>query len=264
TEVFIGKMFPADRNSQYVIHGVNDPVLYQMLYNTRQHYRVYYVPDSNANVLLISHQDSVKLTYTGFGIYRDLNSEVKINSGTTYSISVYKGNNGSYTATTAVPHNIEITEPSSDILWSKPELSGSTWLSNISIKTSYLVRPTYFVLYSKLGNFIPWNFYSTNGNDLTQNIIFQATAYDTTKVDSVNCYLEMRGMDNNFALFNQPYNFSATDDFWKDWYLKFEETRITNRSSVNGPNSVVGFLGSYNAASKQFIAKALWDSVLNK
>jgi hypothetical protein len=262
TEVFVGKMIPAADNNIYTIEGVLDPVLYNLLYDTRQHYRVYYEFDPSAMVYIKSGTDSVQLTYSDHGIYRDQNGTLSIKSGIDYQLIVKRLNGEVFTSSTKVPNEIHIFEPSEDTFRVVPRLYGVTWaIDTNNVKISFTGRPAYFVMVDKRSNFREIYFYSVSGTDLRQAIFFQASDIDTTKINFVDVQIEIRGVDSNFALFNQPSNFSAPDDFWKSWYRKLEDLPIRQRSNILGSNDVVGVFGSYNAASKHFTAMALWDSV---
>ncbi len=81
TEIFVGRMIPAGKKNVYYIEGVNNPAMYHLLYGIRQEYRVYYDFDSTATVFIKSNNDSVRLTYSGYGIYKDIYRSLKIRTG---------------------------------------------------------------------------------------------------------------------------------------------------------------------------------------
>lgn len=261
TEVFVGRMIPAGRKNIYFIKGVNNPVMYNLLIGTRQWYRVYYDFDSTATVFIKSNNDSVQLTYSGYGIYKDIYRSLKIKSGENYQLIVKKENGQVYTSDTKAPTGIQILEPNQDTIRLVPKLiSGNLWARNIDVKILYDEKPTYFIQYRNNSNFGSLYVYTMSSNNMIVGAIFQASGDDTTKITFIDTYLEIQGMDQNFATFNDPINNAGSDDFWP--YLdSLERLNIHQRSNIEGSDDVVGVFGSYNAAVKRFTAMALWDSV---
>ncbi len=260
TEVFVGRMIPADRKNIYFIKGISNPVLYDLLLGTRQWYRVYYDFDSTATVFIKSSNDSVQLTYSGYGIYKDIYRSLKIKSGEKYQLIVKKENGQVYTSDTEVPMDIEILEPHKDTLTIVPDSSKAAF---IDVKISHIEKPAYYIVYRNYSNFKPYSIYYMRDDDLKQGIIFVASGEDTTRIAFIDIYMEVRGMDKNFAIFNDPVNNAGSNDFWP--YLdSLERLNIHQRSNIQGSDDVVGVFGSYNAAVKQFTAMALWDSVSYK
>lgn len=263
-EVFCGYILPAPKNNIYFVNGVSDPVLHQLLYDTRQHYRIYYEFDSTATIYLSDDKDSVKLMYYGYGVYRLPLNGISIKTGKTYHINVISEEGKKYYSETKIPDLIYISNPDTNIDTIKviPQLYGPTWIGLVPINISYSHKPEYFSKYDLRSNFEPITSFSVSGFDFQQGVFFQASAIDTNRLSNILTKITIRGYDSNFALFNQPTNFTAGDDFWNSYYHKLEDLPITKRSNIKGSRDITGVFGSFSADMRSYVVSALWQNVV--
>lgn len=255
-EVFVGKMIPAGSNNKYYIQGVLDPLLYSVLANARQWYRVYYEFDSTATVYIKQGTDSVQLAYQGHGIYRDVAGALSVQGNILYELVIKKSDGKLYTSFTTVPKDLQITSPAQDTVEIVPDSHNGDTLRIIA---GYVQKPAYFVLYQKPSNFErPIYHYSFDGRILIWTF-FTVSDTDTNKIDFEDITCQMRGIDENLARFDDPVDITASDEIWQ-YIDALEKESIRQRSNISGGKNVVGVFGSYNAATKNFTAKALWNN----
>lgn len=261
-EIFVGRIIPAKDGNVFYIKGVSDYSLHNILYATRQHYRIYYEYDSTATVILHKDGDSTILQYSGYGIYRTGNSVFPIMPKNTYTLEVRKNDGKIFTSTTRVPAETIITEPAEDTVKVTPDPNLFTSLIRFKIKCD--PAPAYFGTRSMWSNYPVWLYaFGIHDTDFSEGVVFLPPNVDTSKIDFVDITFNVRAYDSAYAVFNQPANFTSAAGFSENWYDKYEEVDIRKRSNING-QGVVGFFGSCTGADKNFTAQALWGVAKKK
>lgn len=258
TEVFVGRLIPVNYGNIFHITGVEDPVLYELMLATRQLYFCAYEYDESAEVTISDSVQQVTLTYTGNGIYRDVNRELTILPEHVYELRVKKKSGREASAQTRVPGSISCVEPNDQYIYLTPDESMGR---AITVKVTNKNDQFYFAWKDKRSNRnVTLTFYGFE-DSLTPWIFFGKDFDHPIPIESVYVYIEARSINHDYGAFHAPYgDFGVSPAFFHQVEKSLYDGDVARKSNVKGDN-IFGVFGAYNATIKNFTAIALWDSV---
>lgn len=260
TEVFVGKIIPTNINNNFVVEGMQDTILKELMVCTRQHYIAFYDYDPNAEVYIEGNNQKIKLTYINKGIYRDDNNELKVKSNLMYKLSVKKSNGRTYLSETTIPDDIEIVNINTDTLSFIP-IDNRKAVFNVDV--SYSIKPFYLIERDKRNNMESDIIIYSFDSSFTKAVIFYKSMSDTTHVEFVDIKDEIMAVNVHYGQFFEPCGtIGVTENFW-NWSKEQVKKNIKERSNIQG-DDIVGVFGAYNATIKNYVVRALWDSVTKK
>ncbi len=255
-EVFVGEVVPTDIHNLFVVDGMQDSILKTLLINTRQFLVAYYEHDPNATVSIRDGASSVRLSYVGQGIYRDVNRQLRIRNGHRYDLEVIKENGATYTATTTILDPIRINDAPSDTVEMNVAPSWPQDTTGFSFDASD--RAIYYVQSTKWSNLsFTVDSYSFKNRGLA-SVIFVRNELDSTPIEYVEIEYEARAIDSAFGLFHQPHGHSGTREFGS-WDISLYDIPIKKRSNIQG-GDVLGVFGNYTADRMTVVYHANWTN----
>ncbi len=256
TEVFVGKMIPTNLDNIFYVQGTKDSVLWELMSCARQHFINYFEYDSLAEVRILSNGQNVKLTYTGFGVYRDLVNELKIKPLERYTLNVAKADGRIFTSETTVPGNVKITNIDIDTMSEVPGHLMNEF--TITFKALSNGDQFYYVSRDRRNNFESEIIGYSFADSVVAGYTFTKSGLDTSRIDYINDRFELRAVNRSYALFHTPCGGEGRTPDFVPFEKSLYDMEIEERSNIGGKD-VAGVFGSYNATVKFVVFKALWN-----
>ncbi|NUM79409.1 hypothetical protein HUU42_01285 [bacterium] len=259
TEVFVGRMIPTDIRNIFFVEGMQDTVLQRLMITTRNWYINYYEYDSTAKVSIQNNNQNVTLTYTGRGIYRDINNELKLKSQELYSLKILKEDGRVFTSNTTIPGNTFIDSISNmdadqDTFYAIPD-SNSNWQYDCKITAT--PEPSYCVEIMKWAN-VPFAVHVYLFQDelsIWGSFLDSRNDPPYPPISTIYLKQEIRSINLDLGIFEHPAGSSYSLRFLVrlDSLTNFPIEQRSNIVSSKENDDVAGVFGAYNATRKEYV-----------
>jgi len=266
-EIFVGRILDHEVDELHLI-GMQDSFLLEQVQRYYSWYRGEIIYHDDAEVHISSEMQNVKLTNTGFGVYRDVNNELHIEPLKRYTLDVLRPGNLHYSASVAVPGDFDFTNADEGdtlgpvypkkyysinacyeiqlILWS---ISPGAWLYRCKTVPDSFTQHFAGLVDIKSATF-------RNDN---QGVVANYTEYPEDTLRFFN--YEVLSFDSTASIFYQSEGLGLNQDV--DSFLSYwNEGNIEKRSHLNthGTKDAIGNFGAYNAARVHFYVIGRKDS----
>lgn len=266
TEIFVGQMKPNDPES-YIVQGSQDEFLSEQIFKYVSVYRANITGYDDAEVIITSPGQIVNLEHTGFGIYRDVNNELRVSQLQEYHIEIKRPNGIVYTDKVKIPGEVFVTNISEgDTVIAYPKKD------HPSLEFCFALYP--LVWNNPIGAHAFLGRSSSNGYGVDSLQVIQDVGFENDRVipalfdeeglkDFVNFSYQEFVLDstatkayNHFGTTSFSDEAGAFYDFWSDPKNINQRGGIT----VNKDRRVIGNFGAYNSFRMKFTVMAKRDS----
>lgn len=269
TEIFVGKILDHPVDELY-LRGFQDSFLWEQVQRYYNWYQGEIIYHDDAGVTISSETQSVKLEPVGYGIYRDVNNELHIESLKTYSLEVKRPGNRLYTSDVIVPGDFEVLNVHEGDtigpvypkkLFSQPICySGVQLIWDVSsLAQLYRTKTFYDSGTIALGSDVAYVKGASFQND---NIGVNAFYDEENSNDTIRYFdHEIIALDTSASIFYQQEGMGMNPDV-AQFLSYWNSGNIEKRSKMNthGAKDSIGNFGAYNVARIHFWVKARKDS----